>query len=47
MDKKIGKFKTAASAWVGASIRYERNTNFKVSDEDMEDDTENIDEDNL
>ena len=24
MDKKIGKFKTAAGAWVGASIRYER-----------------------
>ena len=47
MDKKIGKFKTAASAWTGASIRYERNTNFKVSDEDMEDDTENIDENSL
>ena len=47
MDKKIGKFKTAVGAWSGASIRYERNTNFKASDEDIDNDIENINPESL
>ena len=47
MDKKIGKFKTAVGAWIGASIRYERNMGLNVSEEDMENDTENINDEDL